>query len=152
MRCPKCENLEDKVIDSRSVRNGAVIRRRRVCLGCGHRFTTYEEIVRTKLRVTKRDGRYEDLVRRKIINGVARACEKRPISTEQIEQLVDSIIEELEAEYEREVPSQVIGEKVMARLQKLDEVAYVRFASVYRRFKDVNQFVSEIQNLIGKER
>ncbi|MGQ9662636.1 MAG: transcriptional regulator NrdR [Kiritimatiellia bacterium] len=152
MRCPKCENLEDKVIDSRSVRNGAVIRRRRVCLGCGHRFTTYEEIVRTKLRVTKRDGRYEDLDRRKIINGVVRACEKRPISTEQIEQMVDSIIEEIEAEYEREVPSQVIGQKVMERLQKLDEVAYVRFASVYRRFKDVNQFVSEIQNLIGKER
>ncbi|MCX7590127.1 MAG: transcriptional regulator NrdR [Kiritimatiellae bacterium] len=152
MRCPKCENLEDKVIDSRSVRNGAVIRRRRVCLGCGHRFTTYEEVVRAKLRVTKRDGRYEDLDRKKLINGVARACEKRPVSTEQIEQMVDSIIEELEAEYEREVPSQVIGQKVMDRLQKLDEVAYVRFASVYRRFKDVNQFVSEIQNLIGKER
>ena len=151
MRCPKCGHLEDKVIDSRAARNGDVIRRRRSCLKCQHRFTTYEEIVKTKLRVIKRDGRLEDLERTKLINGIERACEKRPISTETIEEIVDSIISELEGEYEREVSSQVIGQKVMEKLEKLDEVAFVRFASVYRRFKDVNQFISAIKGIIGKE-
>ncbi len=151
MRCPKCSHLEDKVIDSRAANNGAVIRRRRTCLRCGHRFTTYEEVVRAKLRVIKRDGRHEDLDRDKLVSGVQRACEKRPISSDDIETLVDSIIEEVEAEHERDVPSQVIGKKVMDRLEKLDEVAFVRFASVYRRFKDVNQFLSAIGGLIGKE-
>ncbi|MFC1496991.1 transcriptional regulator NrdR [Verrucomicrobiota bacterium] len=149
MRCPKCGHQEDKVVDSRSVRNGDVIRRRRLCLQCEHRFTTYEEVVRAKLRVIKRDGRHEELDRLKLINGIGRACEKRSISTEQIENIVDRIIEELESEYEREVASQIIGAKVMERLEKLDEVAFVRFASVYRRFKDVNQFVSAIKGLIG---
>jgi transcriptional repressor NrdR len=151
VRCPKCGHLEDKVIDSRSARSGAVIRRRRMCLRCGHRFTTYEEVVKARLRVVKRDGRHEDLSREKLIAGIERACEKRPISSEAIEAVVDGILEELENEYEREVPSQAVGEKVMQRLEKLDEVAFVRFASVYRRFKDVNQFVSAIENLIGKE-
>ena len=151
MRCPKCSHLEDKVIDSRSVNTGAVIRRRRMCLRCGHRFTTYEEVVRAKLRVVKRDGRHEDMDRNKLISGVLRACEKRPIGSEEIESLVDGIIEELESEYERDVPSQMIGQKVMDRLEKLDEVAFVRFASVYRRFKDVNQFLSAIGGLIEKE-
>jgi transcriptional repressor NrdR len=151
MRCPKCSHLEDRVIDSRAARNGAVIRRRRVCLRCGHRFTTYEEIVRTQLRVIKRNGLYEDLDRKKIVSGIERACEKRPVSTEQIEGMVDGIMEELEAEYDRDVPSHAIGKKVMDRLEKLDEVAFVRFASVYRRFKDVNQFLSAIQGMIGKE-
>jgi transcriptional repressor NrdR len=151
MRCPKCSHLEDKVIDSRSARNGSTIRRRRMCLRCGHRFTTYEEILRAKLRVAKRDGRHEDLDRRKLISGIERACEKRPVDSNEIEAIVDSIIDELEAEYEREVPSHVIGKKVMDRLEKLDEVAFVRFASVYRRFKDVNQFVSAIQGLVVKE-
>jgi transcriptional repressor NrdR len=151
VRCPKCAHLEDKVIDSRSARNGATIRRRRMCLGCGYRYTTYEEIIRAKLRVTKRDGRNEELDRDKLISGIARACEKRPVNSDQIEALVDGIIDELEAEYEREVPSHVIGKKVMDRLEKIDEVAYVRFASVYRRFKDVNQFVSAIQGLVGRE-
>ena len=150
MRCPKCAYLEDKVIDSRSARNGAVIRRRRMCLQCSHRFTTYEEILRAKLRVTKRDGRYEDLDRAKLVNGLLRACEKRPISSEDIDAMADSIIDELENEFERDVPSDAIGEKVMERLEKKDEVAYVRFASVYRRFKDVNQFVSAIQGMIGR--
>ncbi len=150
MRCPKCSHPDDKVIDSRSARSGSVIRRRRVCLQCGHRFTTYEEILRAKLRVVKRDGRHEDFDRGKLINGIERACEKRPVSVEEIENMVDSIIESLENEYERELPTQAVGEKVMERLEKLDEVAFVRFASVYRRFKDVNQFVSEIRDLIGK--
>jgi len=151
MRCPKCGNLEDKVIDSRSVRNADVIRRRRACLSCGHRFTTYEEIVKVTMRVIKRDGRHEDLDRGKLFSGVERACEKRPISIEQIDALVDSIIAELETEYEREVPSTVVGQKVMKRLEKLDEVAYVRFASVYRRFRDANQFIIEADKLIERE-
>lgn len=151
MRCPKCSHQDDKVIDSRSVRNGDVIRRRRVCLKCGYRFTTYEEVVKASLRVIKRDGRHEDLDRRKLLNGIERACEKRPISAQQIEAVVDGVIGELESEYEREVPSTVIGQKVMDKLEELDEVAYVRFASVYRRFRDVNQFLSEVEGLIGRE-
>jgi transcriptional repressor NrdR len=151
MRCPKCANLDDKVIDSRSVRNGDVIRRRRICTKCGYRFTTYEEVVKATLRVIKRDGRHEDFDRKKILGGIERACEKRSISTQQIESIVDSIISELESEYEREVPSTVIGKKVMDRLEKIDEVAFVRFASVYRRFRDVNQFLSEVEGLIGRQ-
>jgi transcriptional repressor NrdR len=151
MRCPKCSHQDDKVIDSRSVRNGDVIRRRRVCLKCGYRFTTYEEVVKASLRVIKRDGRHEDFDRRKLLSGIERACEKRPISAQQIEAMVDSVISELESEYEREAPSTVIGQKVMDRLEQLDEVAYVRFASVYRRFRDVNQFLSEVEGLIGRE-
>jgi transcriptional repressor NrdR len=150
MRCGRCGHLEDKVIDSRATRNGEVIRRRRMCAQCGHRFTTREEIVKAELHVIKRDGRHEDLERNKLISGIEKACEKRPISTEQIETLVDTIITELESEYEREVPSEAIGAKVMEKLEKLDEVAYVRFASVYRRFKDVNQFLSAVEGLINK--
>jgi transcriptional repressor NrdR len=122
-----------------------------MCLQCSNRFTTYEEVVKPKLRVVKRDGRHEELDREKLISGLARACEKRPISAEQIEKLVDGILEEIENEYEQEVPSRVIGQKVMIHLEKLDEVAFVRFASVYRRFRDVNQFIGAIKGLIGKE-
>ena len=150
MRCPKCAHPEDKVIDSRSAKSDSVIRRRRECLNCGKRFTTYEEIVRQDLKVVKRDKRHEELDPSKLINGIARACEKRPISSEQIDQMVCSIIEELEDEFESEVNSLVIGGKVMDRLEKLDDVAFVRFASVYRRFKDVNQFLNAVQGLIGK--
>jgi transcriptional repressor NrdR len=150
MRCSKCGHLEDKVIDSRSSGNGTVIRRRRMCLRCGYRFTTYEEIVKPKLRVIKNDGRNEDLSREKLVSGIERACEKRPVGAEEIEKMVSAIIEELESEYEREAPSSAIGKKVMDRLEKLDEVAYVRFASVYRRFRDVGQFLSAIENMIGK--
>lgn len=152
MRCPKCGNVEDKVIDSRSARNGAVIRRRRMCMLCSQRFTTYEEVVKAKLRVVKRDGRHEDLDSRKLASGIQRACEKRPVSTEQVEKMVDGIIEELENEYEREVTSEAIGRKVMEHLEKLDEVAFVRFASVYRRFRDVNQFLSAIEGLVDKDK
>jgi transcriptional repressor NrdR len=151
VRCPKCGDLEDKVIDSRSASNGAVIRRRRCCVSCGHRFTTYEEIIKARLRVIKSDGRHEELNRQKLVNGIERACEKRPISVDQIEKIVDEIIEDLENEFEREVPSTVIGQKVMTRLERLDEVAFVRFASVYRQFRDVNQFLSAIQGMIRKE-
>ena len=150
MRCPKCGHLEDKVVDSRSASNGTVIRRRRMCLECGLRFTTYEEILRAQLRVIKRDGRYEEFNRKKMAAGIKVACEKRPISLDTIESMVDAIVDELEAEYEREIPSQAIGKKVMERLEKLDEVAFVRFASVYRRFRDVNQFLSEVETLIGR--
>lgn len=150
MRCPKCRNLDDRVLDSRTARMGDVIRRRRMCLDCGHRFTTYEEVMKASLRVIKCDHRHEELDRLKLVNGIARACEKRPIGAEDIENLVDGIIAELEGEYEREVPSHVIGKKVMDRLERLDEVAYVRFASVYKRFKDVNQFLSAVEGLIDK--
>lgn len=151
MKCPKCEHREDKVIDSREVREGSAIRRRRLCLNCGHRFTTYEEVLRAALQVIKRDGRREELSREKLMQSIAIACQKRPISIQQIEQLTSSVITQVEAEYEREVPSTALGTKVMAMLEKLDEVAYVRFASVYRRFKDVNQFMNEAERLIGRE-
>ncbi len=133
------------------VRNGAAIRRRRICQKCGHRFTTYEEVVKTGLRVVKRDGRHEELDRNKLLSGIERACEKRPISTRVIESLVDQVINELESEHDREVPSIDIGRKIMQRLEDLDEVAYVRFASVYRRFRDVHQFLSEVEGMIGRE-
>ena len=151
MRCPRCSFMEDKVIDSRTARNGDVIRRRRMCAQCGHRFTTYEEIIKPKLRVIKQDGRHEDFDRSKLINGIERACEKRPVSAEQIEALVDGIITDLESEYDREAPSSVIGKKVMERLKDLDEVAYVRFASVYRQFTDVSQFLNAIKSLVKTE-
>ena len=150
MRCPKCTHQEDKVIDSRSSRNGAAIRRRRICAKCGYRYTTYEEIIKAKLRVIKRDGRHEDFDKSKLLNGIRVACEKRPISSEQMDVLVESVIEEMESEFEKDVPSQVIGRIVMNRLEKIDEVAFVRFASVYRNFKDVNQFLSAIKGIVGK--
>mgnify|MGYP001365042263 FL=1 len=151
MRCPKCSADDDRVIDSRAVRGGLAIRRRRVCNPCGFRFTTYEEILKAGLRVIKRDGRREDFDRRKMIAGIERACEKRPVGEREIEALADAVIAEVEAEFEREVPSTVIGRKVMERLERLDEVAYVRFASVYRRFRDVSQFLSEVEGLIARE-
>ncbi|MEO0454102.1 MAG: transcriptional regulator NrdR [Verrucomicrobiota bacterium] len=147
MRCPKCSENEDKVIDSRPWKDGAVIRRRRECLSCHHRFTTYEEIERENLRVIKRDGRYEAFDRRKLIGGMLKACEKRPISPDKIEKTTDLLIEQLEKEFTNEIPTTEIGEVIMKALRGLDEVAYVRFASVYRKFKDINEFVTEIQNL-----
>ncbi len=147
MRCPTCGHPDDKVLESRSARDGAAIRRRRACLACGNRFTTYEEILRDALMVIKRDGRVEELSRQKLVGGVTRACRKRPVTMEQIEALVDAVIERIEQTYDREVPSQKIGELVMTSLASLDEVAYVRFASVYRRFADVQQFLNEIQNM-----
>jgi len=151
MKCPKCNHLDDKVVDSRVIRDGEVIRRRRVCLSCNHRFTTYEEVVRAGLRVIKRDGSSEDFNPKKILAGLKKSCEKRPVSDEQIQSVVEIIARECEKEYEKEIPSTVIGAKIMKHLEGLDEVAYVRFASVYRRYRDVNQFLSEVESLIGRE-
>jgi len=147
MRCPKCAGVDDKVVDSRSNRNGLLIRRRRECLKCGARFTTYEEIFHEKLRVKKRDGQYEEFDHRKLLAGIEKACEKRPVSTEKIELLAERVAAELEDEFGREVPSMKIGERVMEHLRKLDEVAYVRFASVYRQFRDAEQFIEEIKQM-----
>ena len=150
MRCPKCGCQDDKVIDSRASREGATIRRRRQCIGCGHRFTTYEEIERGGLVVLKRDGRREDFSREKLLSGLKKACQKRPISLKVIEDLVERIVNEITDKYEREVPAEAIGKLVMNSLRQLDEVAYVRFASVYRRFQEATDFVQEVQKLGGK--
>ena len=150
MRCPKCGHMDDKVLDSRASRDGDAVRRRRECLSCSQRFTTYEEIVRDELRVVKRDGRREDLSRAKLTNGVLRACEKRPVTQAQIEALVGSVLDEIAETSDAEVTTDAIGEKVMSRLEKLDEVAYVRFASVYKRFADVNQFLKAIKEMVNK--
>jgi len=147
MLCTSCNNDDDKVLESRSARGGAAVRRRRVCLQCGHRFTTYEEILRDSMMVLKNDGRLEEFSRQKILNGVMRACRKRPVSLEKIEWIVDKLIERIESDYEREVPSVEIGERIMNMLVTIDQVAYVRFASVYKRFENVDQFVSEVKKI-----
>ncbi|MGD0813112.1 MAG: transcriptional regulator NrdR [Verrucomicrobiota bacterium] len=147
MRCPKCGNQDDKVIDSRASREGSTIRRRRQCLQCNHRFTTYEEIEHEGLMVIKRDGRREEFSREKLLSGLKKACQKRPISPKAIEELVESIVDEIIDKYDREVPGVVIGERVMEALRQIDKVAYVRFASVYRRFEEATEFVSEVKKL-----
>ncbi|HEY4301582.1 MAG TPA: transcriptional regulator NrdR [Candidatus Didemnitutus sp.] len=147
MRCPKCTSIEDKVIDSRIARDGNSIRRRRECLECSHRFTTNEEFVRDTLVVVKRDGRQEPFSREKLVAAVRAACHKRPVDGEQISMLVEDVIDAVEARYETQVPTQGIGEHVMQRLRKMDQVAYVRFASVYKEFRDVSEFVDEITSL-----
>ncbi|MEM6886276.1 MAG: transcriptional regulator NrdR [Verrucomicrobiota bacterium] len=147
MRCPKCHKNEDKVIDSRPLKDGAVIRRRRQCLSCDARFTTYEDIEREDLRVVKRDGRYEPFDRKKMTGGVLKACEKRPMSPDAIEKSIDELVEDLEKRFGTEIPTTEIGESIMRALRSLDDVAYVRFASVYRQFKDINEFVAEIQSM-----
>jgi len=147
MRCPKCGCQDDKVIDSRASREGATIRRRRECIGCGHRFTTYEEVEHTGLLVLKRDGRREEFSTEKLLSGVKKACQKRPISLKVIEDLVERIVNEITDKYEREVPADVIGQLVMEGLRAIDDVAYVRFASVYRRFQEATDFVNEVQKL-----
>ncbi len=147
MRCPKCGRLDDKVIDSRGSREGSVIRRRRECLGCGHRFTTYEEIEHEGLMVLKRDGRREQFSKEKLFAGLRIACQKRPISPKLIEDLVEKIVDEVTDKYDREVPSMALGERVMLGLREIDEVAYVRFASVYRRFQEPTDFVQAVKKL-----
>ena len=143
MKCPSCSEDDDKVLESRSVRGGDAIRRRRVCNRCGHRFTTYEEVLRDSLMVVKRDGRLEEFSRAKLENGIQRSCLKLPISRQKIASIVDGIIEELERRYDLEIPAQAIGDLAMEQLLKLDEVAYVRYASIYRHFKNLDQFVKE---------
>ena len=147
MRCPKCQARDDKVIDSRAIKDETVIRRRRECLACEHRFTTYEEIERDDLRVLKRDGRYEAFDRRKLTAGIDKACEKRPVNREAIDRAVNEIIDELVKTHGDEIPTKEIGDKIMLHLRQLDEVAYVRFASVYRKFRDIKEFVNEVQSL-----
>lgn len=147
MRCPKCSSLEDKVIDSRLSKDGTSIRRRRECLTCETRYTTYEEIERVELRAIKRDGRHEPFDRNKLLGSIAKACEKRPISLEAMEAAVEQIIQEIEAGDEREVSTKVIGAKAMERLHAMDPIAYVRYASVYRQFQEIGDFLDEIQSL-----
>ncbi|NLY52040.1 MAG: transcriptional repressor NrdR [Firmicutes bacterium] len=148
MKCPFCGFLESKVVDSRATEEGASIRRRRECMSCTRRFTTYERLDEVPLMVVKKDGRREAFSRDKIITGVLRASQKRPISYEVIENLARDIERELRNQMEREVPSQIIGEMVMERLRQLDEVTYVRFASVYRQFKDIGRFMEELEKLL----
>ena len=145
MRCPKCDSSDDKVLDSRADREGKAIRRRRQCLACDHRFTTYEEIVRDELRVVKRDGRLEPFDRMKLERGLKRACEKRPVSSDDIHDLLDSIITGFGDRTDITVDE--IGEAALKELHGVDQVAYIRFASVYRRFDDVSEFVQEIKNI-----
>jgi transcriptional repressor NrdR len=152
MRCPYCGHEEDKVVDSRSSQEGDAIRRRRECLKCQRRYTTYEHIEGVSLMVVKKDSRRESFDRKKILAGLLKSCQKRPVSVEKMEQMVDDIERTLQRNYDKEVSSQEIGELIMQRLGKLDQVAYVRFASVYREFKDVNQFMKELKQILAKER
>lgn len=139
------------MIDSRASREGATIRRRRECIACGYRFTTYEEVERAGLLVLKRDGRREEFSKAKLLSGLKKACQKRPISPKVIEDLVERIVNDITDKYEREVPAQVIGKLVMDGLRAVDDVAYVRFASVYRRFQEATDFVHEVKKLEGKQ-
>lgn len=143
--------MEDKVVDSRSTKEGEAIRRRRECLKCGKRFTTYEYIEKAPLMVIKHDGRREPYSRDKLINGLLKACEKRPISRDQLEALIDDIENVSFSKFKHEISSVDIGNQVIDRLQQLDEVAYVRFASVYRRFRDINEFMAEIKGILGQK-
>ena len=156
MRCPFCQEPENKVIDSRESQEGSVIRRRRECIRCQRRFTTYERVEELTPLIVKKDGRREGFDRDKLLAGVKKACEKRPVSVEQLEDLVTEIERQLQGMGEKEVPSTYLGEEVMKRLQEMDEVAYVRFASVYRSFRDIAEFMSELKELVddrtrGKE-
>lgn len=148
MRCPKCANVENKVIDSRMNTNGEVIRRRRECLACAERFTTYERLERNQIFVVKKDGRREEFDRNKILDGIRKACQKRPVSLEAIEELVDRIEKNLQDTGNKEISAMNVGESVVRELAQLDGVAYVRFASVYREFKDVNEFMSELKDIL----
>ena len=149
MKCPFCDSPDTKVIDSRPTEEGHAIRRRRGCDRCNKRFTTYEIIERLPLVVVKRDGSRQTFDRVKLINGMVRACEKRPVSLSQLESIADDIEQELQSSLEREVSTVAIGEMVMSRLKAVDEVAYVRFASVYRSFKDINTFMEELTKLLS---
>ncbi|MEI8199418.1 MAG: transcriptional regulator NrdR [Eubacteriales bacterium] len=150
MKCPFCGHDEDRVIDSRPAEDGAAIRRRRECIGCGARFTTYEKIETLPLLVVKKDGTREPFNRDKLLNGLLKACEKRPVSNEQLMGLLTFVEGQVQNAVNREISSQDIGELVMKKLKEIDEVAYVRFASVYRQFKDVNSFLEELNEMLNK--
>ncbi len=151
MRCPFCNYSESKVIDSRPAEEGATIRRRRECLSCQKRFTTYEIMERLPLLIIKKDGSRQSFQKDKLLNGMVRACEKRPVEISKLEKIADDIEQELQSSLEREVPSEKLGEMVMDRLKEIDEVAYVRFASVYRQFKDINTFMDELNKLLKEK-
>ena len=152
MKCPFCDELEDKVVDSRMAKEGEVIRRRRECLGCKRRYTTYERVDEILPMVVKKDGRRESFDRTKILAGLKKACEKRPISTATIEDVTDRIEKRIQEMGETEIESRVVGEELMKELHQLDQVAYVRFASVYREFKDIDQFMDELKTLAQQRR
>ncbi len=152
MKCPFCDELEDKVVDSRMAKEGEVIRRRRECLGCKRRYTTYERVEEILPVVVKKDGRRESFDRNKILVGLKKACEKRPISIGTIEAVTDRIEKHIQEMGETEIESRVVGEEVMKELHQLDQVAYVRFASVYREFKDIDQFMDELKTLAQQRR
>ncbi len=149
MKCPFCADMDNKVIDSRLSKDGNVIRRRRECLACERRFTTYEHIEEIPVMIVKKDGRREIFNRNKVRTGLQKACEKRDISINVIEEMIDNLERDLRETGEKEIPSRTIGEKIMNRLHKLDDIAYVRFASVYREFKDVNDFMEELKRLLS---
>jgi transcriptional repressor NrdR len=151
VRCPFCNHVEDKVVDSRLSKEGDVIRRRRECISCERRFTTYERVEGNFPMVIKKDGRRETFERQKILQGLKKACEKRPVSMSLLEESVTQIEKKIQEMGESEIPSNIIGEEVMRKLHDLDPVAYVRFASVYREFKDINEFMSELKDLLKKE-
>ena len=152
MKCPFCGHLEDKVVDSREGKDGLAIRRRRECLRCGRRFTSYERIDEIPFMVIKKDGKREPFDRNKVLAGLRRACEKRPVSPPSLESVADEVEQMLQDAPEREIQTQAIGEKVIERLKELDKVAYVRFASVYRQFGDVDQFMKELKDLLEQRK
>ena len=148
MKCPYCSQIDNKVIDSRMTKEGNAVRRRRECLACKHRFTTYERVEALPLVLIKKDGRRETFDRAKVLVGMQKACQKRNISINTLEEFVDELERELQEMGEKEIPSSVVGERIMTRLHELDDVAYVRFASVYREFKDINDFMSQLKDLL----
>ncbi len=152
MNCPFCSYKEDKVVDSRATSEESAVRRRRECLKCGKRFTTYEYVEEVSLMVVKKDGRHEPFDRKKVLSGIIRACEKRPISIEKMEDIATQIERAIQKKSDRQVQANRIGELVMDKLKNLDHVAYVRFASVYRQFKDVEQFMEELKDIIKKDK
>ncbi len=149
MKCPFCGQIEEKVVDSREARDGAAVRRRRECLNCGRRFTTYERIEEIQFMVVKKDGRREPFDRNKILSGLVKATQKRPVGVAELDKITDEVETRLTEKPDREISSIEIGELIIQRLYELDEVAYVRFASVYRQFKDVSEFVEEVKGLLG---
>ena len=149
MKCPYCAHLESKVIDSRPSDEGASIRRRRECLSCGKRFTTYETVESLPMVVVKKDGSRQSFERRKVLGGMIRACEKRPVPLAELEKIAAEIEQDLQNSMDREISTEIVGEKVMERLRAVDQVAYVRFASVYRQFKDIDTFMAELNKLLA---
>ncbi len=152
MKCPFCSHSDDKVVDSRTIKDGELIRRRRECLSCSKRFTTYERIEEIPLMVVKKDGRREAFDRSKIVIGILKACEKRPVGVEEIDDIVDRIEKGISNSVEKEVKAEVVGLMVMEELRNLDEIAYVRFASVYRQFKDIDEFMDVLKTLYQEDK